>query len=107
MKLLVSTPKQPQRRYGCSRNQCRRAAHAKAREDLIRELEQAADNRFYEWLGTTDKSMDAKVADLLVGDPMNQPQPAPTAVSVSSNSAANRVRDWAGSFSCFALRVTC
>ncbi len=30
VKLLVSTPKQPRRRYGHSRNQCRRTVHAKA-----------------------------------------------------------------------------
>ena len=30
VKLLVSTPKQPRRCYGRSRNQCRRAVHAKA-----------------------------------------------------------------------------
>ncbi len=48
--------------------------HAKAREDLVKELEKAVDNRFYEWLGTADKSMDAKVADLLAGVPMERPQ---------------------------------
>ncbi len=42
---------------------------------MIWELEQAADNRFYEWLGTADKSTDAEVADLLAGNPVNQPQP--------------------------------
>ncbi len=75
VKLLVSTPKQPRQRYGCSRNQRRRAAHAKAREDLVRELEESANNRFYEWLGSMDKSTDAEVADLLAGDPMDWPQP--------------------------------
>ncbi len=75
VKLLVSTPKQPRRCYGCSRNQRRRAVHAKAREDLSQELEQAANNRFYDWLGSTDKSMDAEVADLLAGDPTDWPQP--------------------------------
>ncbi len=71
VKLLVSTPKQPRRHYRRSRNQRRRAAHAKAREDLMWELEQAADNWFHEWLGTTDKSTDAEVADLLAGDPVD------------------------------------
>ncbi len=69
VKLLVSTPKPPRRRYGWSRNQRRRAAHAKAREDLVKELEEATDNCFYEWLETADKSTDAEVADLLVGIP--------------------------------------
>ncbi len=75
VKMLVSTPKQPWRYYGRSRNQRRCAAHAKAREDLVWELEEAANNRFYEWLGSTDKSTDAEVADLLAGDPMDRPQP--------------------------------
>ncbi len=69
VKLLVSTPKPPRCRYGWSRNQRHRAAHAKAHEDLIQELEEAADNRFYEWLETTDKSTDAEVVDLLAGVP--------------------------------------
>ncbi len=73
VKLLVSTPKPPRRRYGRSWNQRRRAAHAKAREDLVRELEQAVNNRFYNWLGTTDESTDAEVADLLAGDPVERP----------------------------------
>ena len=42
---------------------------------MIRELEQAANNRFYEWLGSTDKSTDAEVADLLAGNPTDWPQP--------------------------------
>ncbi len=48
---------------------------AKAREDLVWELEEVVNNRFYEWLGTTDKSTDAEVVDLLAGDPMDRPQP--------------------------------
>ncbi len=80
VKLLVSTPKQPRRRYRCSWNQCRRAAHAKAREDLIQELEEAVDNHFYDWLETTDKSTDAEVTDLLAGDPVDWPQPDDTVV---------------------------
>ena len=75
VKLLVNTPKQPRRRYRRSRNQRRRTAHTKAREDLVRELEQAANNRFQEWLGSTDKSTDAEVADLLAGNPTDRPQP--------------------------------
>ncbi len=75
MKLLVSTPKPPRRRYSRSQNQRRHAAHAKAREDLVWELEQAVDNRFYDWLVTADKSTDAEVADLLAGDPVEWPQP--------------------------------
>ena len=75
VKLLVSTPKPPRRRYGWSRNQRHHAAHAKAREDLVRELEEATDNQFYDWLGTADKSTDTEVADLLVGDPVERPQP--------------------------------
>ena len=75
VKLLVSTLKQPRRRYGRSRNQRQCAAHAKAREDLIWELEEAANNRFHKWLGSTDKSTDAEVADLLAGDPTDRPQP--------------------------------
>ncbi len=74
VKLLVSAPKLPRRRYGRSRNQRHRTVHAKAREDLVKELEEAADNRFYEWLETTDKSTDAEVADLLAGIPAEQPQ---------------------------------
>ncbi len=70
MKLLVSAPKLPRRRYGWSRNQRRRAAHTKARKELVEELEKAADNRFYYWLETTDKSTDAEVADLLAGVPV-------------------------------------
>ncbi len=73
VKLLVSAPKPPQRRYGQSRNQRCRAAHAKACEDLVKELEKAADNRFYEWLEVTDKSTDAEVVDLLAGIPAEQP----------------------------------
>ncbi len=73
MKLLVSAPKPPQRRYGWSQNQRRRAAHAKAREELVKELEKAADNRFYEWLEITDKSTDAEVTDLLAGIPAERP----------------------------------
>ncbi len=69
MKLLVSAPKPPRCHYGWSRNQRRCAAHAKAREELVKELEKAADNRFYEWLEITDKSTDAEVADLLAGVP--------------------------------------
>ncbi len=75
VKLLVSTPKSPRRHYGRSWNQRRRTAHAKAREDLVRELEKAADNHFYDWLGTTDESTNAEVADLLAGDPVDRPQP--------------------------------
>ncbi len=41
----------------------------------MEELERVANNQFYEWLGTTDKATDAKVADLLAGDPMDRPQP--------------------------------
>ena len=74
VKLLVSTPKPPRHCYGRSQNQRHHAAHAKAREDLVRELEQATDNRFYDWLGTTDKSTEAEVADLLAGDPVEWPQ---------------------------------
>ncbi len=44
VKLLVSAPKPPRRCYGRSRNQRRRAAHAKARADLVKELEKAANN---------------------------------------------------------------
>ncbi len=75
VKLLVSAPKQPRQCYGHSQNQRRRAAHVRAQEDLIRELEQAANNRFHDWLGSTDKSTDAEVADLLAGDPTDWPQP--------------------------------
>ncbi len=39
VKMVVSTLKQPRRRYGCSQNQRRHNAHAKAREDLVQELE--------------------------------------------------------------------
>ena len=67
MKLLVSAPKPPRHCYRQLRNQRRCAAHAKAREELVKELEKAADNRFYEWLEITDKSTDAEVADLLAG----------------------------------------
>ncbi len=74
VKLLVSAPKPPRCRYGRSRNQRRRAAHAKAREDLVKELEKATDNRFYEWLETTDRSTDAEVVDLLAGVPAERPQ---------------------------------
>ncbi len=73
MKLLVSAPKPPRHRYGRSRNQRRHAAHAKAGEDLVKELEKAVDNRFYEWLEVTDKSTDAEVADLLAGIPAERP----------------------------------
>ncbi len=44
VKLLVSAPKPPRRRYGRSQNQRRHAAHTKAHEDLVKELEKAADN---------------------------------------------------------------
>ncbi len=64
-KLLVSMPKQPRRRYGCSRNQRHRAAHAKAREELVWQLQNAADNRFCEWLGLPNDSTDEEVASLL------------------------------------------
>ena len=39
----------------------------------MKELKKAADNRFYEWLEVTDKSTDAKVADLLAGIPAKRP----------------------------------
>ena len=42
---------------------------------MIQELEEAANNCFHEWLGSMDKSTDAKVADLLAGDPTDRPQP--------------------------------
>ncbi len=73
MKLLVSTPKPPRRCYGWSQNQRCSAAHAKAREELVKELEKAADNRFYDWLETTNKSTDTKVVDLLAGVPVERP----------------------------------
>ena len=58
---------------------------------MVRELEQAADNRFYNWLGTADKSTDAEVADLLTGDPVERPQqddpvvPSPPGLSSPSH----------------------
>ncbi len=58
---------------------------------MVRELEEAADNRFYDWLETTDKSTDAEVADLLAGDPVDWPQlddtiaPSPPGLSSPSN----------------------
>ncbi len=64
-KLLVSMPKQPRRRYGRSRNQRRHEAHAKAREELVSQLQNAADNRFCEWLGLPNISTDEEVASLL------------------------------------------
>ncbi len=92
VKLLVSTPKPPRCRYGWSRNQRRCAAHAKAREDLIQELEEAADNRFYEWLETADKSTDAEVADLLAGVPVERPlQDDPTVPSPPSLSSPSHL----------------
>ncbi len=44
MKLLVSAPKLPRRCHGRSQNQQRCTAHTKAREELVKELEKAADN---------------------------------------------------------------
>ena len=44
VKLLVSAPKPPRCHYRWSQNQQRHAAHAKAHEDLVKELEKAADN---------------------------------------------------------------
>ncbi len=40
--------------------------------DLVKELEIAANNRFYEWLETADKVTDAEVADLLAGVPVKR-----------------------------------
>ncbi len=74
VKLLVSAPKLPRCCYGRLWNQRCRAAHAKARADLIKELEKAANNRFNEWLGSVDKAMDAEVADLLAGIPAKRPE---------------------------------
>ncbi len=54
MKLLMSAPKPPRRHYGWSRNQRCCAAHTKARKELVKELEKAADNRFYKWLKIMD-----------------------------------------------------
>ncbi len=91
VKLLVSTQKPPRRHYGWSRNQRHCTAHAKAREDLVKELEKAADNRFYEWLEVTDKSTDAEVADLLAGVPAKRPSqddpavPSPPGLSSPSH----------------------
>ena len=91
VKLLVSAPKPPRRCYGWSRNQRRHAVHARAREDLIQELEEAADNRFYEWSETADKSTDAEVADLLAGVPAERPHqddpavPSPPGLSSPSH----------------------
>ncbi len=91
VKLLVSAPKPPWHRYGRSRNQRRRAAHAKARVDLIEELEKAANNRFNEWLGSVDKATDAEVADLLAGIPAKRPEqydptvPSPPGLSSPSH----------------------
>ncbi len=76
-KLLVSTPKQPRRRYGHSRNQRRRAAHAKAREELVCQLQNAADNRFCEWLGLPNVSTDEEVASLLAHLSMERSTCAP------------------------------
>ena len=92
MKLIVSTPKPLRRRYGRSQNQRCHAAHAKAREDLIQELEKAADNRFYEWLEITDKSTDAKVTDLLTGVPAKRPlQDDPAVHSLPSLSSPSHL----------------
>ena len=92
MKLIVSAPKLPQHCYRQSRNQRCRATHAKAREDLIKELEKAADNRFYEWLEITDKSTDAKVMDLLVGILAERPpQDDPAVHSLSGLSSPSHL----------------
>ncbi len=49
---------------------------------MVKELEKATDNRFYEWLEITDKMTDAKVADLLAGVLTEQPpQDDPTVCS--------------------------
>ena len=91
MKLLVSTPKSPWRCYGRSWNQRHRAAHAKARADLVEELEKAANNRFNEWLGSVDKATDAEVADLLAGVPAKRTEqydpvvPSPPGLSSPSH----------------------
>ncbi len=71
MKFLVSAPKPLRCHYGWSQNQRRRAAHAKARKEPVKELEN--DNCFYEWLEITDKMTDAEVADLLAGVLTEQP----------------------------------
>ncbi len=92
MKLLVSAPKLPRRRNGRSQNQRRCAAHAKAHEELVKELEKAADNRFYEWLEITDKSTDAEVADLLAGVSTEQPaQDDPTVHSLPGLSSPSHL----------------
>ncbi len=65
MKLFVSAPKPPRCHYGQSRNQRCRAAHAKAREELVQQLQKAADNRFCEWLEIPNNTADAEVAGLL------------------------------------------
>ena len=78
MKLLMSAPKMPRHRYSWSWNQRRRATHAKAHEQLVKELEKAADNHFYDWLEAKDEATDIEVADILVGVPMVQaPQDDP------------------------------
>ncbi len=77
-KLLVSTPKQPRRRYGCSCNQRRRAAHARAREELVRQLQNAADNRFCDWLGLPNVTTDEEVASLLAHLSTERSTHAPT-----------------------------
>ena len=77
-KLLVSTPKQPRRRYGCSRNQRHHAAHARAREELVRQLQNAADNRFCDWLGLPNVTTDEEVASLLAHLSTERSTHAPT-----------------------------
>ncbi len=58
---------------------------------MVKELEEAADNRFYKWLETADKSTDAEVADLLAGVPTERPQqddpavPSPPGLSSPSH----------------------
>ncbi len=77
MKLLVSAPKRSRRRYGHSRNQRRRATHAKAREDLVQQLTHAADNRFCEWLNLPHDSTDEEVASLLAHLSTERSTPGP------------------------------